>query len=211
MLNSTTLEDNCSAKDNLSTLTSNDVLIKTISSSEFWLKRSVYSDSIPSEERKISHERKCALSAEHIESLRKIDEALDEKKLPDFLEIKICAQIDSYGLYTTREIVQGELIGLYASVIIPTNSALESHYRFSYTHQHGLDASGQGNYTRYINSAFSINERNLKAVLILHENIEEIAIFALKNIQAGQQCLFYYGEGYFKHFGLTPIKLTADS
>ncbi|MCZ6914715.1 MAG: SET domain-containing protein-lysine N-methyltransferase [Rickettsia endosymbiont of Ixodes persulcatus] len=131
--------------------------------------------------------------------------------MPDFLEIKFCEQINSYGLYATKEILQGELIGLYASLIIPLNSASDSHYRFSYTHKHGLDASINGNYTRFINSASSLNDRNLKAVLVSHDNSEEIAIFALKNIRVGQQCLFFYGDGYFNHFNLVPIKLTPDT
>lgn len=173
----------------------------------YWLKRSFYSDLVPLDERRASNERKRVLKEDEFRKLEEIDNGLGCFSLPHIFEVKICNEIGSLGLFATKEIQAGEFLGLYASAIIPVNAKLDSQYRFSFTNRHSLDASDCGNYTRFLNSAYPGSERNVRAELVCVNGFEEIGFWAMKPILSGQQCLVYYGEGYFKTFGIEPVAL----
>lgn len=176
----------------------------------FWLKRSVFIKDVPQALRVSQEEGRRPVKESELLALEEIDKALDEKTLPNFLEIRVCRTINDLGVFALRELEAGTLIGLYASEIKETEKG--SRYKYSYRDSLVLDARDAGNYTRFLNSVHPDTEDyNVMPVLLKIEGLLEMALIAKTTIKVGQQCLLNYGKGYFQSFAIDPVRLTPDS
>lgn len=111
------------------------------------------------------------------------------------------------GLFTTKPIKKGEHIINYTGELITAEEADRrgGRYLFELNSKWTIDGRGRDNLARYINHGCIPNAETC---------IEgkEIKIYAIKNINAGDEITYDYGEEYFDDF-LRPVGckcLTCD-
>lgn len=99
------------------------------------------------------------------------------------------------GLFARVPIEAGDFVIEYTGTRIPTSVADEmtTRYLFEINEEWTLDGSGRDNVARYINHSC---EPNCESSL---EN-ERINIYALRDIDAGEELTFDYGDEYFDTF-----------
>lgn len=107
---------------------------------------------------------------------------------------------------TTRK----RFIGIMKMVVLLIDevySAVWTHtdlnYNFSRSPGARLDAITVGNETRYINDGVNgpgghINNQNVEVILKVVNGEHRLMFFAIKNIKAGAELLWDYGQGYWK-------------
>lgn len=135
-----------------------------------------------------------------LKQLEKIDAALMRCQLPDFAMLGHCKEINSIGVYATKEIEKGTCLGVYSGYI--DKNGKDARYIYTYISGYTLDAKDCGNYTRYINTTLSLEDSNVESVDRIVDGKLEVVLFARKPIDAGEQLLTFYGEGHNKRFGL---------
>lgn len=99
------------------------------------------------------------------------------------------------GLFATTPIKKGDFVIEYTGRHIPNELAdrLKTKYLFELDEQWTIDGSARSNTARYINHSCKPN---------CEAEIQEgkILIYAIKNIAAGEELTFDYGEEYFDEF-----------
>ena len=113
-----------------------------------------------------------------------------------FKKVKVKRGLNGLGLFTEEPIKKGELIVEYFGEIINDKQADErasNKYIFSVSKNHNIDGSQRANLARYCNHACKPNaESEIKK--------KKVFVRAIKNITAGQEITYDYGEEYFKEF-----------
>lgn len=115
---------------------------------------------------------------------------------------KMC---DGLGLYTLQKLKKDEFIGLYTGEYIENDTSdgnkefltsyLESSYVFNVCEFITLDSILYGNKLRYINHGRDVF-LNVDVKTVNINSITYICFFANKNIEAGEELLFNYGNDY---------------
>lgn len=103
--------------------------------------------------------------------------------------------VSGLGLFASEDIKAGEYVISYQGKVLPTAYAdtLKTRYLFEIDENYTIDGSGRKNKARYINH---FCDPNLEAVI----EAGEIRFYALKDIPAGQELGFDYGQEYFDEF-----------
>jgi SET domain-containing protein len=100
-----------------------------------------------------------------------------------------------YGLFATSPVQEGDFVLEYKGRHIPSEAAdrLKTRYLFEIDSLWTIDGSSQGNTARYINHSCAPNcEAEIRDGKVL--------IFAVRDIEAGEELTIDYGEEYFKEF-----------
>lgn len=113
--------------------------------------------------------------------------------------VKRAAKGAGLGLFAEEPIKKGEYIIDYVGEILP-NAQCEEHpgkYLFEVDDHFTIDGSARENIARYINHACKPN-----AEVEIEQG--EINIYAIKNIEIGEEITYHYGKDYFNGF-IKPI------
>lgn len=101
-----------------------------------------------------------------------------------------------FGVFASGDIIAGEMIGEYTGLARKKkNSDCSNAYIFNYNSKSVIDASKRGNSMRFVNH--SSLAPNAKYLRVLVDGIQHILIVAARDISAGEQILFDYGEDYW--------------
>jgi SET domain-containing protein len=100
-----------------------------------------------------------------------------------------------FGLFSRTPFKKGEFVAEYTGRKIPSKEAdaLETRYLFEIDENWTIDGSPRSNTARYINHAC---DPNCESDVI----DGRIIISAIKDIKAGEELTFDYGEEYFDEF-----------
>ena len=100
-----------------------------------------------------------------------------------------------FGLFTVRDFAKGEYIVEYKGKRISTKLAdtLKTRYLFELDEHWTIDGSPRSNTARYINHSC---DPNCETDVV----DGRIIVYAIKNIKAGEELTFDYGEEYFDEF-----------
>lgn len=116
-----------------------------------------------------------------------------------------------FGLFATADVMKGAFIGEYLGVICHnTRRNTQNDYLFTYpvsdTHKRPfvIDGRPKGNHCRFINHSPS---PNLKAQIAFDGILYRIILLAERQISAGEQFFFNYGDAYWKERGKPEIFL----
>ncbi len=109
-----------------------------------------------------------------------------------------------YGLFTDRFIRKGEFIGEYVGLLLIRQiiSKIEGNYCMRYPKlsfglsYYTVDAERIGNETRFINHNYV---PNVKPDSALEKGFSHCVMIALRDIEAGEQLTYDYGEDYWRH------------
>jgi uncharacterized protein len=140
---------------------------------------------------------------------------LDRGAVADLYLTKISDKV-GHGVFAKSALEAGQWVGEYTGAFQRMGARTEPQwhdngYLFNFpfrrgTRHHALDARKTGNITRFINH--SAKRGNLEFVYVFHDDgLCHIVFLAKRRIEAGEQLLFDYGEGYWEHLGLTPDEL----
>lgn len=138
-------------------------------------------------------------------------EALDPvhgSGIPSYITIRHIDNVVGYGVYANRDIEKGEFIGFYTGQW-RLDERCGSEYLFEAIDDSNIfiDANTCGNFTRYINHAYS-RKCNLEAIIYLKEqgslHLPIVIYYAKKKINLGQQLLINYGKQYWNNIGFKP-------
>lgn len=121
------------------------------------------------------------------------------RKTDDRFVVKRSAPGKGQGLYAQVPIRKGDFILEYVGKKIPTSVAdtLETRYLFEIDEQWTIDGAERSNAARYINHSCDPNCE-------VYIEKGRIMIYAIKNIPAGAELSYDYGEEYFDEF-LRPV------
>jgi uncharacterized protein len=113
----------------------------------------------------------------------------------DDVRIKRAGPGLGFGLFAHRFFAKNELIVEYSGKRIPTAEAdmLGTRYLFEVDEQWTIDGSPRTNIARYINHSC---EPNCETDVLEGK----IYVFALRDIEPGEELTFDYGEEYFDEF-----------
>lgn len=128
--------------------------------------------------------------------------AIDEANIPD-ITIRWIGEAIGYGLYTNQPLSKWEYIGEYTGIIRRRRLIFPdvNDYCFMYprewiaTKAFTIDSEKQGNYTRFINHS---DNPNLESVSVYHGGIFHIIFRAIREISAGTELTYDYGDVYWK-------------
>lgn len=121
---------------------------------------------------------------------------------------QISALEGQYGLFATKGIKSGTLIGYYEGVVSkPSGEYNSSAYIFSSLDKEGnvieVNALKERTYTAFMNHSFV---PNVIAKQIKINDEYKIAFYAIRDIKKGEQMLYHYGPGFFGE-GFVPYYL----
>lgn len=119
------------------------------------------------------------------------------------------SKVHGYGLFAGEPIGRNEYVGEYVGEII-TKSETERRgaiyavqklsYLFALNRDQEIDSQRFGNKIRFINHADrSSRYRNVYPKIMLCNMAHRIGMFALKDIQVGEELFFDYGKDYHQH------------
>jgi hypothetical protein len=112
------------------------------------------------------------------------------------------------GLFATRDIKKGSKIIRYTGRMLDCNKkkddAIENKYLFQITSRWTIDGSVRTNTARYVNHACRPNAES-----DVSKRKRRVVIRAIKNIKAGEEINYDYGDEYFKSY-LKPIGCKCD-
>ncbi len=143
----------------------------------------------------------------YFEYLRALD-PLFGSGIPPYISIRFIDDFVGYGVYAERDIEKGEFIGFYTGQW-RLDEGSGSSYLFEALDDSGIfiDAKTCGNFTRYINHAYS-KKCNLEAIIYLREekafHLPMVVYYSKKKIRKGQQLLINYGKQYWSQMGFKP-------
>lgn len=126
----------------------------------------------------------------------------DLSKMPA-MDIRFVSKKMGYGAFAIRAIPAGSFVGEYTGAVHSLPSTRPSGgkwYDDSYTTEYPLleriDAHLCGNETRYMNH--STKEANLELLMLIgNDGIPHLCLFAIRDIQDGEQLLWNYGSDYW--------------
>lgn len=128
----------------------------------------------------------------------KLDDYLDKSKSNDHLlkKLKVKRGIDGFGLFADEDIKKGDLIIEYIGNILLGEQAKnpkENMYLFEVNRNKTIDGSPRWNTARYINHSCDGNAES---------EIRKGRVFmrATKNIKAGEEIVYDYGEEFVKEY-----------
>jgi SET domain-containing protein len=110
-----------------------------------------------------------------------------------------------HGLFALKPVKKGEFILEYVGKKIPTSLAdtLATRYLFEIDGEWTIDGSERSNAARYINHSCDPNCE-------VYIEKGRIMIYAIKNIAAGEELTYDYGDEYFDEF-LRPVGCRCGS
>jgi len=123
--------------------------------------------------------------------------------------------IEAHGIFAKEDIPKHTILGFYAGKIVKLDSIDEKNrdYVFQFAapedFENGslvIDAKHQGNWTRFMNSAYD-EKGNVQYFCFVHEEVPYILFETTQNIEAGSEVNFYYGKDY-PWGDITPVKPT---
>lgn len=107
------------------------------------------------------------------------------------------------GVFTKQAIPKGTVMGLYSGVVRQYDRLTPAQKRYSnflFKHpQHGevyIDASAEGNWTRFLNHSCEPNCSFARALRCGHTRV--VYVRTKRHVRAGEQLLVDYGRDYFK-------------
>lgn len=126
---------------------------------------------------------------------------ISEGRLPK-VTIKWINGIRGYGLFTNKPVLKKRYIGEYTGLLRKQKRSLDetNSYCFEYfiddeRTNFTIDAKEQGNHVRFINHN---TNGNLEPILVYVEGIMHVILIARRNIEAGEELTYDYGEDYWK-------------
>lgn len=131
-------------------------------------------------------------------SKRNLESEVIKHPLPDhqFKKVKVKRGLNGLGLFADENIKKGELIIEYIGQILTdaeTDKIPNSRYIFSVSKNHNIDGTPRWNLARYCNHSCQPNaESEVKK--------KRVFVQAIKNIKAGEEITYDYGEEYFQEF-----------
>jgi SET domain-containing protein len=127
------------------------------------------------------------------------------KTIADHVFIKLTHPSVGKGLFAVTRLSEGDFIAEYSGKRIPTTEAdtSKSRYLFEIDKDWTVDAEHEDNFARYINHSCDPNcEADIRNRRVL--------IFALRDIENGEELTLDYGEEYFDEF-IRPIGCKCSS
>lgn len=106
--------------------------------------------------------------------------------------MQVSRSASGLGLFAKEKITQGKLVSEYTGDLISTEEAelRGGKYLFQIDSKWAIDGKGRENLSRYINHSCQPNcEVQIRR--------KQILIFALRNIEVGEQLGYDYGKEYF--------------
>ncbi len=131
---------------------------------------------------------------------------LKQGTIPD-VSIRWIDEALGYGVFTNRPIARHAFFGEYTGLVCKQRwfKKIKNYYCFDYTFISGthnspylIDGDRQGNLIRYINHS---DRPNLETSSIFYDGLMHIILYAIKDIPAGTQLSYDYGEEYWKKRG----------
>ncbi|KAH9965545.1 hypothetical protein BGW80DRAFT_756075 [Lactifluus volemus] len=122
-------------------------------------------------------------------------------------ELEIKSSAYGLGAFAIRKILKGQLIGEYVGELMPESDSgkrgilrkhVDLNYNFELNPNIHIDSARVGNETRYLNHGEE-DSANAHATTKLVFGEQRIGIFALRNIRAGEEVRFDYGQTYWFH------------
>lgn len=118
-----------------------------------------------------------------------------------------------YGVFTSVPIAVKTFIGEYTGIVRKWRlfGRWENYYCFDYmigageSSSYVIDAKCSGNHTRFINHSF---EPNVELVSVDYEGQIRVLLYAKRQIEAGEQLLYDYGDDYWSKRP-TPMNLSS--
>jgi hypothetical protein len=129
--------------------------------------------------------------------------------IPSYVSVRFVDELVGCGVYANRVIEKGEFIGFYTGEW-KLDEESGSDYIFEPLDDSNIfiDAESCGNFTRYINHAYS-KKSNLEAIIYLKKDqslhLPLVIYYAKKRIEKDQQLLINYGRQYWNQMGLKPL------
>jgi len=133
---------------------------------------------------------------------------IDKKHTAD-VRIKKINETVGYGVYTDRDLKQGDFLGVYSGVVktrTPEDSSDYS-FRLDLDFQWAVDAKDKGNFTRFVSHSYN---PNVDAVGIFYKGMQYIVFVANVYIPKGQQLFINYGHGYWNARGVLPQEMNPS-
>ncbi|KAH9954772.1 hypothetical protein BC827DRAFT_1241027 [Russula dissimulans] len=123
-------------------------------------------------------------------------------------ELEIKRGVFGLGAFAVNRIRDGQYIGEYVGELMerngesgnrqPLREHVDLNYNFGLTKKEDVDSARVGNETRYLNHGK--DKANAKAQKKLVFGVPRIGFWAERNIKAGDEILFDYGEEYWKKY-----------
>lgn len=188
----------------------------------------------------ISKKEAIFVSKKLYKEILQVNEQIVEFGLPPHLQLSYVNSKVNTGVflkYDSPPINTGDLIGIYTGLYELVTADLSSHNSYAYDVAQGIhlkpkelgyvdrwetplnskqeysvqtNALEAGNFTRFINH--SSLHPNIEAVVSkLPDGRMEVVLFALKDIEPGQQLLSNYGGEYWRALGIIPDDMAPDT
>ncbi len=140
------------------------------------------------------------------------DDELNRDKHP-LVSIRWIDEQIGFGVFAEDRIFSSSFIGEYTGLIQPRKKhhICESNFCFRYTawqlgkKQYVIDAEQMGNFTRFINHSDNPNAALISA---FWRGIPRLVFVALRDIPAGSQITFDYGETFWKQSRMKSVQLS---
>jgi hypothetical protein len=120
----------------------------------------------------------------------------------DVIEVKDTGSVKGMGAFSRFTLVPNKFIGEYAGEVIDKASVRkrqgQSEYLFDLGGGLTIDASCQGNLTRFMNHS---DAPNVQATVINHRGIRRVVFHAIAVIEAGVELCYDYGTAFKDNIG----------
>jgi len=111
--------------------------------------------------------------------------------------------IKNLGAFARHDIAEGAFIGEYAGEVTLLSSVRKrkSEYLFNLGSGLTIDASRQGNATRFMNHSSDKYACNVSAMIVNHRGTRRVVFHAKRLIHHGEEMMYDYGEDFAKNIG----------
>jgi transcription antitermination factor NusG len=119
------------------------------------------------------------------------------------IEVMDTHTIKNLGAFARHDIAEGAFIGEYAGEVTLLSSVRKrkSEYLFNLGSGLTIDASRQGNATRFMNHSSDKYACNVSAMIVNHRGTRRVVFHAKRLIHHGEEMMYDYGEDFAKNIG----------
>jgi hypothetical protein len=132
------------------------------------------------------------------------EEAIGTTRAEDVpIEVMDTHTIKNLGAFARHEIAKGAFIGEYAGEVTVLSAVRKrkSEYLFNLGSGLTIDASRQGNATRFMNHSSDEYACNVSAMIVNHRGTRRVVFHAKRPILCGEEMMYDYGEDFAKNIG----------
>jgi hypothetical protein len=119
------------------------------------------------------------------------------------IEVMDTHTIKNLGAFARHDIAEGAFIGEYAGEVTLLSSVRKrkSEYLFNLGSGLTIDASRQGNATRFMNHSSDDYACNVNAMIVNHRGTRRVVFHAKRLIHHGEEMMYDYGEDFANNIG----------